>query len=70
VSDFTAKRLHIIAQGFSPGSVSWKGTLKVAPDVGARDAAEVPRSEPPSVATFRAISLVALPRAEALGYGV
>ena len=47
MSDFTAKRLHIIAQGFSPGSVSWKGALKVATDLSTRDAANVPRHEPP-----------------------
>jgi hypothetical protein len=29
--------LNIIAQGFSPGSVSRRGALKVAPDVSARD---------------------------------
>ena len=47
LSDFAAKRLQTVAQGFSPGSVSWKGALQVAPDVSARDAAKRRGHEPP-----------------------
>jgi hypothetical protein len=46
VSGFTAKRLHIIAQGFSPGSVILRGALKVAPDVSALEKIKVPRPGP------------------------
>jgi len=53
--NFTAKRLHITAQGFNPGFVDIKRALKVAPDLRAGVTMITPSSEQTaSGATFRA----------------
>jgi hypothetical protein len=66
--NFTAKRLHSIAQGFNPGFVDIKRALKVAPDLGAGVSVITPSAErTTSGATFRAHLWALLPRVKTLG---
>jgi hypothetical protein len=66
--NFTAKRLHSIAQGLNPGFVVIKRALKVAPDLGIGGTMITPSSEQTtSGGTFRAHLWALLPRVKTLG---